>query len=84
MLCLEDTYFSMAEKMTTGQNALVICDRGTMDASAFISPQASLKNIWIWSLFSDLVPTWVDQSQMATDNLGLGTNECGIFIYQDV
>merc|ERR1719309_1730187 len=39
MLCLEDTYFTMAEKMTTGQNALVICDRGTMDASAFISPQ---------------------------------------------
>ena len=39
MLCLEDTYFSMAEKITTGQNALVICDRGTMDASAFISAQ---------------------------------------------
>ena len=29
----------MAEKITTGQNALVICDRGTMDASAFISAQ---------------------------------------------
>lgn len=36
MLSLEDTYFSMAEK-TVGQNVLVICDRGTMDASAFIS-----------------------------------------------
>ena len=39
MLCLEDTYFSMAEKITSGQNALVICDRGTMDASAFISAE---------------------------------------------
>ena len=39
MLCLEDTYFSMAEKITSGQNALVICDRGTMDASAFISTE---------------------------------------------
>jgi len=38
MLSLEDTYFSMAEK-TVGQNVLVICDRGTMDASAYISPQ---------------------------------------------
>ena len=39
MLCLEDTYFSMAEKITSGQNALVICDRGTLDASAFISAE---------------------------------------------
>lgn len=37
MLALEDTYFSMAQK--SGQNCLVICDRGTMDASAFISRQ---------------------------------------------
>ena len=35
MIALEDTYFSMAQK--TGVNSLVICDRGTMDASAFIS-----------------------------------------------
>jgi len=42
MLALEDTYFSMAEKWNTGggeQNCLVICDRGTMDASAFMSPE---------------------------------------------
>lgn len=35
MISLEDTYFSMAEK--SGMNSLVICDRGTMDASSFIS-----------------------------------------------
>ncbi len=35
MIALEDTYFSMAAK--SDQNSLVICDRGTMDASAFIS-----------------------------------------------
>jgi len=42
MLTLEDTYFSMAEKWNCSggqQNCLVICDRGTMDASAFISPE---------------------------------------------
>jgi len=42
MLTLEDTYFSMAEKWNSSggqQNCLVICDRGTMDASAFISPE---------------------------------------------
>ena len=37
MVAIEDTYFSMAEK--SGQNCLVICDRGLMDASAFISRQ---------------------------------------------
>eukprot|EP00095_Tigriopus_kingsejongensis_P003872 maker-scaffold387_size188669-snap-gene-0.14 protein:Tk03872 transcript:maker-scaffold387_size188669-snap-gene-0.14-mRNA-1 annotation:"hypothetical protein EAI_01984" len=41
MLALEDTYFSMAQK--SGQNCLVICDRGTMDASAFISRDQWLK-----------------------------------------
>ena len=56
MLCLEDTYFSMAEKMTTGQNALVICDRGTMDASAFISPQAYPQKHLNLALFSDPGP----------------------------
>lgn len=34
MMALEDTYFSMAEKFD--QNVLIIADRGTMDASAFI------------------------------------------------
>jgi predicted ATPase len=34
MMALEDTYFSMAEKCD--HNCLVIADRGTMDASAFI------------------------------------------------
>ena len=38
MMALEDTYFSMAEKCT--QNVLIIADRGTMDASAFISRDA--------------------------------------------
>jgi len=37
MIAIEDTYFSMAAK--SGQNCLVICDRGLMDASAFISRQ---------------------------------------------
>ena len=37
MVAIEDTYFSMAQK--SGQNCLVICDRGLMDASAFISRQ---------------------------------------------
>ncbi len=34
MLALENTYFSMASK--SGLNCLVICDRGSMDAAAFI------------------------------------------------
>ena len=34
MIALEDTYFTMAAK--SDQNCLVICDRGLMDASAFI------------------------------------------------
>ena len=38
MMALEDTYFSMAEKCA--QNVLIIADRGTMDASAFISREA--------------------------------------------
>jgi len=38
MMALEDTYFSMAEKCS--QNVLIIADRGTMDASAFISREA--------------------------------------------
>ena len=37
MIALEDTYFSMAEK--SDHNCLVICDRGLMDASAFITRQ---------------------------------------------
>ena len=37
MVAIEDTYFSIAE--TSGHNCLVICDRGLMDASAFISRQ---------------------------------------------
>ena len=35
MLQIEDTFFDLAE--TTERNCLVICDRGAMDASAFIS-----------------------------------------------
>jgi len=35
MLQIEDTFFDLAE--TTDRNCLVICDRGAMDASAFIS-----------------------------------------------
>lgn len=38
MMALEDTYFSMAEKCD--QNVLIIADRGTMDASAFIDREA--------------------------------------------
>ena len=37
MIAIEDTYFSLAEE--SRQNCLVICDRGLMDASAFISRQ---------------------------------------------
>ena len=35
MISLENTYFKMAAK--SGVNTLIICDRGVMDASAFIS-----------------------------------------------
>ncbi len=35
MLQIEDAFFDLAE--TTDRNCLVICDRGAMDASAFIS-----------------------------------------------
>ena len=35
MLQIEDTFFDLAE--TTDRYCLVICDRGAMDASAFIS-----------------------------------------------
>ena len=35
MLQIEDSFFDLAE--TTDRNCLVICDRGAMDASAFIS-----------------------------------------------
>ena len=38
MMALEDTYFSMGEKCN--QNVLIICDRGVMDASAFIEKEA--------------------------------------------
>lgn len=37
MIQIENTFFSVAEAMN--KNVLVICDRGTMDASAFISPK---------------------------------------------
>ena len=36
MIALEDTYFSLATKCDS--DCLVICDRGAMDASAFVSP----------------------------------------------
>ena len=38
MIQIENTYFKLAEKCS--KNCLVICDRGTMDAAAFISPEA--------------------------------------------
>ena len=34
---IENTYFDLAEE--SKRNCLVICDRGTMDASAYISPE---------------------------------------------
>jgi len=37
MMAIEETYFSMAEKCQ--QNCLIIADRGTMDASAFIDKE---------------------------------------------
>merc|ERR1739838_524756 len=37
MMQIENTYFKLAEASL--KNCLVICDRGTMDASAFISPE---------------------------------------------
>ncbi|XP_042899659.1 TRPL translocation defect protein 14 isoform X2 [Parasteatoda tepidariorum] len=39
MMAMEETYFSLAE--TCDRNCLVICDRGTMDAAAFIP-----KEVW--------------------------------------
>ncbi|XP_075541924.1 TRPL translocation defect 14 [Dermacentor variabilis] len=39
MMSMEDTYFDLAR--TSDKNCLIICDRGTMDASAFVS-----KEIW--------------------------------------
>ncbi|XP_077533718.1 TRPL translocation defect 14 isoform X2 [Haemaphysalis longicornis] len=39
MMCMEETYFDLAK--SCDKNCLVICDRGTMDASAFVS-----KEIW--------------------------------------
>jgi len=41
MIALEDTYFAMAAKYD--QNCLVICDRGLMDASAFIEHEKWLE-----------------------------------------
>ena len=38
MLQLEKTYFELAD-LNSGQNTLVICDRGAMDPSAYISPE---------------------------------------------
>ena len=35
MLAMEDTYFGMAAK-SNHSNCLVICDRGAMDASAYV------------------------------------------------
>ncbi|CAL1281897.1 unnamed protein product [Larinioides sclopetarius] len=39
MMAMEETYFSLAS--TCNRNCLVICDRGTMDAAAFIP-----KDVW--------------------------------------
>ncbi|GFS63208.1 TRPL translocation defect protein 14 [Trichonephila clavipes] len=39
MMAMEETYFSLAS--TCNRNCLVICDRGTMDAAAFIP-----KEVW--------------------------------------
>lgn len=38
MMAMEETYFALAE--SSDRNTLVICDRGTMDASAFISKES--------------------------------------------
>lgn len=37
MMMVEDSYFHLAE--ASKRNVLVICDRGTMDASAFVKPE---------------------------------------------
>lgn len=37
MIQMENTYFDLANAAVENRNVLVICDRGTMDASAFIS-----------------------------------------------
>ena len=42
MLQLEQVFFDLAE--SSKRNCLIICDRGTMDASAFISAQVSWGN----------------------------------------
>ena len=36
MIQIENTFFDLANATTDSRNVLVICDRGTMDASAFI------------------------------------------------
>ena len=38
MLKIENTFFDLAAA-AEGKNVLVICDRGSMDASAFISKE---------------------------------------------
>jgi hypothetical protein len=39
MLQIENTFFDLAEADNGDRNVLVICDRGAMDASAFISKE---------------------------------------------
>jgi hypothetical protein len=39
MMQIESVFFDVAEKLSKKKDVLVICDRGTMDASAFISPE---------------------------------------------
>ena len=37
MMQIEKSFFDLAEESTKPQNILVICDRGAMDASAYIA-----------------------------------------------
>jgi len=53
MIALEDTYFTMAAK--SNQNCLVICDRGLMDASAYIDPPQWLDLLEKLSLREELM-----------------------------
>jgi predicted ATPase len=38
MIQIENTFFELAESVAQNRNCLIICDRGVMDASAYIAP----------------------------------------------
>lgn len=39
MIQIENTFFELAETVSETRNCLIICDRGVMDASAYLTPE---------------------------------------------